>query len=114
MSIDRESLAQYSLFEQTRWRTTVTIEPDHRLALLSKTIPWQELMERAVPILYDEQGISRDTGRPLDLRAHLGASLLQTVHGWTDRWTEEMLRFSIPARIFCGYLSRRGASTTRR
>ena len=109
MSINRETLGQYSLFEQMTWRTTVTLEPDHRLAVLSKSIPWQELMEKAIPVLYDEQGISAHTGRPLDLRAHLGAYILQAVHGWTDRWTEEMLRFYIPARIFCGYLESEGS-----
>lgn len=91
------------------WRTTVTLEPDHRLAVLSKSIPWQGLMEKAIPVLYEDQGISSQTGRPLDLRAHLGAYILQTVHGWTDRWTEEMLRFYIPARIFCGYLESEGS-----
>jgi hypothetical protein len=69
-----------------------------------------ELMEKARPILYDEQGIPWDTGgRKLNLRAHLGAYILQTVHGWTDRWTEEMLRFYFPARIFCGYLESTGS-----
>ena len=64
---------------------------------------------RSFPILYDEQGISADTGRRLDLRAHLGAYILQTTYGWTDRWTEEMLKFYIPARIFCGYLESTGS-----
>ena len=35
--------------------------------------------------------------------------MLQTVHGWTDRWTEEMVRFYFPARIFCGYLESTGS-----
>jgi hypothetical protein len=67
------------------------------------------LIEKAIPILYDEQGISPDAGRTLDLRAHLGAYILQTTYNWTDRWTEEMLRFYIPARIFCGYLDSTGS-----
>jgi hypothetical protein len=67
-------------------------------------------MEKAIPILYDEQGIAWDSGgRKLNLRAHLGAYILQTVHGWTDRWTEEMVRFYFPARIFCGYLDSQGS-----
>jgi hypothetical protein len=47
--------------------------------------------------------VSANIGRILNLQAHLGAYILQTVHGWTDRWTEEMIRFYIPARIFCGF-----------
>ena len=110
MAIKDNSTGQYSLFEIGVWRTTVSIEPTHRLAVLCRSIPWEELMEKAVPILYNEQGIEPDTGgRQLDLRAHLGAYILQSVHGWTDRWTEEMLKFYIPARIFCGYLESEGS-----
>ena len=109
MSVDLRQIGQLSLFEQVAWRTTVQIEPNHRLVILCKSIPWEELMGTAVPILYDEQGVSAGTGRSLDLRAHLGAYILQTTYGWTDRWTEEMLRFYIPARIFCGYLESTGS-----
>lgn len=109
MSVDLRQLGQLSLFEQVAWRTTIQIEPSHRLVTLCKSIPWRELMEKAIPVLYDEQGVSAEMGRPLDLRAHLGAYILQTTYGWTDRWTEEMLRFYIPARIFCGYLESTGS-----
>ena len=110
MAILGNSSGQYSLFEMGVWRTTVSIEPTHRLAVLCLSIGWEELMEKSVPILYDEVGIERESGgRKLDMRAHLGAYILQTVHGWTDRWTEEMLRFYIPARIFCGYLESEGS-----
>ena len=110
MAIDEKSTGQYSLFELGMWRTTVSIEPTHRLAVLCRSIPWEDLIGKAIPILYDEYGIERDTwGRKLDLRAHLGAYILQAVHGWTDRWTEEMLKFYVPARIFCGYLESEGS-----
>jgi hypothetical protein len=90
MSLDLESMGQLSLLGEGRWRSIISVEPDHRLVVLCKSIPWMELMERARPILYDEQGIAWDRGgRKLNLRAHLGAYILQTVHGWTDRWTEE-------------------------
>ena len=103
MSVDIRLIGQMTLFEKTLWRTVVVLEANHRLITLCQSIGWESLMEQAIPILYDEQGISRDAGRLLDLRAHLGAYILQTTYGWTDRWTEEMLRFYIPARIFCGY-----------
>jgi hypothetical protein len=108
MSVDLRQIGQLSLFDHVAWRTTVQIEPGHRLVILCKSIPWETLMEKAVPILYDEQGISADLGRTLNLRAHLGAYILQTTYGWTDRWTQEMLQFYIPARIFCGYLESTG------
>jgi len=109
MSVDLRQMGQLSLFEQVGWRTTVQIDRDHRLIILCKSIAWDSLLHKAIPILYDEQGISADMGRPLDLRAHLGAYILQTTFGWTDRWTAEMLRFYIPARIFCGYLESTGS-----
>ena len=109
MAVNMETLGQISLFECSSWRTIVRIEPDHRLAVLCRSIAWQELMEKAVPILYAEQGISEEAGRALNLRAHLGIYILQTVHGWTDRWSEEMLKFYIPARLFCGFLESEGS-----
>jgi hypothetical protein len=110
MSLDLESMGQLSLLGEGSWRSIISVEPNHRLVILCKSIQWMELMEKARPILYDEQAIPWDTGgRKLNLRAHLGAYILQTVHGWTDRWTEEMLRFYFPARIFCGYLDSTGS-----
>lgn len=109
MAVDMETLGQISLFEYSCWRTTVRIEPDHKLAILCRSLPWEEMMEQVIPILYDEQGISEVKGRPLNLRAHLGAYILQSVHGWTDRWCEEMLKFYIPARLFCGFLESEGS-----
>lgn len=110
MSLDLESMGQLSLLGEGRWRSIISVDPDHRLVVLCKAIPWAELMEKARPILYEEQGIPWDTGgRKLNLQAHLGAYILQTVHGWTDRWTEEMVRFYFPARIFCGYLDSTGS-----
>jgi transposase, IS5 family len=110
MSLDLEAMGQLSLLEEGCWRSIISVELDHRLVILCKSIPWMELMEKSRPILYDEQGIPWDTGgRKLNLRAHLGAYILQSVHGWTDRWTEEMVRFYFPARIFCGYLDSTGS-----
>ena len=109
MAVDKRSQGQLSLFDEVVWRTVVVLEVNHRLVKLCQSIPWDTLMEKAITILYDEQGLSADVGRPLDLRAHLGAYILQTVHGWTDRFTEEMLRFYIPARLFCGYLESQGS-----
>lgn len=104
MSLDMESLGQLSLLEHGPWRTMVSLSPNHRLVILCKAIPWDELIEKSIPILYQEQGVFVDVGRRLNLRAHLGIYMLQSVHGWTDRWSEEMLRFYVPARLFCGLL----------
>ena len=88
MSIDLESQGQMCLLQRTDWRTMITLPHGHRLVTLYEAIPWHELrqikaedlaqrwhalMEKAKPILYDEQGISPHLGRELNLRAHLGA-----------------------------------------
>lgn len=109
MSVDTRVMSQLSLFNNLSWSTTVRIESDHRLMNLDRSMPWESLMEKSIQILYYEQGISPDLGRTLNLRAHLGAYILQTTYGWTDRWTQEMLRFYIPARIFCGYADSTGS-----
>ena len=49
MAIDQKSLGQLSLFEVGMWRTTVSLEPTHRLAVLCRSIPWVELKPRRVP-----------------------------------------------------------------
>ena len=87
----------------------ISIEPNHPLRVLCQAIPWKELMEKCIPILYDDHGICPDIGRELNLRAHLGAYILQTAHNWTDRFTEEMVRYYAAARIFCGYLDSTGS-----
>lgn len=109
MAVDSRSRGQMTLFENTLWRTVVVLEMNHRLVKLCQSIRWDNLMKEAIVILYEEQGISPDLGRSMDLRAHLGAYILQATYGWTDRYTEEMLRFYIPARIFCGFLESEGS-----
>lgn len=109
MSLNLDSYGQMSLLEAGTWRIIMSIEPEHRLRMLCRIIQWEELMEKAIPILYDEHGICSNIGRELNLRAHLGAYILQTVHNWTDRQTEEMIRFYAPARLFCGYMDSTGS-----
>ena len=109
MSIDLDAQGQMCLFQGCDRQTVITLPQGHRLLVLYEAIPWYDLMEKAKPVLYDEQGISPNLGRELNLRAHLGAYILQTVHGWTDRWTEEMLRYYVPARVFCGFLESSGS-----
>jgi hypothetical protein len=109
VAIDLESAGQMCLLKQCSWRTVVSLPSEHRLLTLYNSIPWAGLMKKLKVILYDAQGISPNIGRTLNLQAHLGAYILQTVHGWTDRWTEEMIRFYIPARLFCGFLESTGS-----
>jgi len=109
MAVDLESAGQMCFLNMGSWRTIISLPEGHRLITLYNSIPWSDLMKKAIPILYEEQGISQNTGRVLNLQAHLGAYILQTVYGWTDRWAEEMIRYYIPARIFCGFWESTGS-----
>jgi len=109
MSVDLSAIVQETLFSQSDYRTHINIPKEHPLVVLNQSIAWNDLMEQAVPLLYQNHGISVDVGRRLNLRAHLGAYILQSVHNWTDRWTEEMLKYYMPARIFCGFLESSGS-----
>ena len=93
MSLDMTEITQSTLFSRLDFRTMIHIPKDHPLIVLNQSLPWEELMEEAIPLLYQNHGIAIDIGRRLNLRAHLGAYILQSVHNWTDRWTEEMLKF---------------------
>lgn len=91
----REKLLQ----EETK--RIIEVDKRHPLVIVADIIEWEMLFKELHPILY--RGINRFTGRRLDIHAHCGAYLLQAMYNWTDRFTEEMLKYYAPARIFCGY-----------
>ena len=49
MSLDLESLGQMSLLEVGGWRSIISVEPDHRLVVLCKSIPWIECKSSTCP-----------------------------------------------------------------
>jgi len=73
----------------------------HSLVIGAENIDWHQMFKELEPVIY--KGINKGLGRYLDLRAHCGIYLLQSMHNWTDRFSEEMIRYYAPARIFCGY-----------
>jgi hypothetical protein len=82
-------------------KVKIPVPTDHPLVTASKKIDWEQMFVEIEPIIY--KGINKRLGRKLDLRAHCGMYLLQASFNWTDRFSEEMLRYYAPARIFCGY-----------
>lgn len=79
----------------------IEVNPQHPFVIAAANLDWQGLFEQLEPILYI--GVNKNLGRKLDLRAHSAAFILQASHNWTDRFTEEMLRYYAPARVFAGY-----------
>ena len=62
--------------------------------------PWLEAAE--IVNRYRSEKIDINNGRILNLRAHIGALIAQTMNGWTDRQTEEMVRYHAGVRLLCG------------
>lgn len=99
MSTDMSGILQTSLFSLTPG-VSVTVGPDSQYRILAQVFPWTDGAE--IVNRYRAMKIDIDNGRQLNLRAHIGALIAQTMNGWTDRQTEEMVRYHAGVRILCG------------
>jgi len=99
MSTDLRGIHQSNFFEK-QVMLSVFVSDQSRYRVLSNTLPWPELAEAANQ--YRAQKVSIHNGRALNMRLHLGAHIAQGMNGWTDRQTEEMVRYHAGVRILCG------------
>lgn len=99
MSTRMEGIDQPSLFTHSTLRMDVVVPADNRYRLLCERLPWRELAE--VANTHRAKHVDLHRGRPLDLRLHLGAFIAQSMNAWTDRETEEMVRFHAGVRLLC-------------
>lgn len=79
---------------------SVFISEASRYRVLSNVLPWPELASTANT--FRSEKIDIHNGRRLDLRLHLGAYVAQSMNGWTDRETEEMIKYHAGVRFLCG------------
>jgi transposase, IS5 family len=100
MSTRMDGIHQPSLFSSSTLRMDVIVPADNRYRLLSEKLPWLNLAEAAN--IHRKKHVALNIGRPLDLRLHLGAFIVQSMNRWTDRETEEMVRFHAGVRLLCG------------
>ena len=81
----------------------ITVKHQHPLIRLGNALPWEDLAEI---VLSDLKRTTKKRkwwmGRPLRLRIHLGAYLLQQLYNLTDRQTEYQIKDNAPAQLFCG------------
>jgi len=81
----------------------IKISSNHPLLCLSNALPWEELSELVSP---DLKATTKKgfwwLGRPLRLRIHLGAYILQQLHNKTDRKMEYAIRDNAAYQLFCG------------
>ena len=106
MSTDMSGIFQPSLFSKTTL-ISVPVPEENRYRILSEVLSWTELAE--VANKHRSKKVNIMLGRSLDLRAHLGAYIAQSMNGWTDRETEEMLRYHAGVRILCGLQESNGS-----
>ena len=64
--------------------TVVVLEVNHLLITLCQSIAWEGLMEQAIPILYDEQGISKEAGRYLNSLVMWFHEMAKWIGYWFD------------------------------
>jgi transposase, IS5 family len=95
MSIDISRIT-YPIEDNLKIKIEVPV--NHFLVRLSSVIPWMEFADLAIADLYKDR---KKSGKKLNLRLHIGAYVLQSLLGWTDRELEENLNFYAPARSFC-------------
>ncbi len=72
----------------------IDVDSNHSLLLAAERIDWERMFEELEPIIFN--GINKEIGRRLDIRAHCGIFLLQSDFNWTDRFSEEMMRYHAP------------------
>jgi len=101
MATRMDGLDQASLFSQGKdLRMDVVVPNMSRYRVLAIHLPWRKMGELAN--FWRSKKVDIFVGRPLNLRLHLGALISQSVNGWTDRETEEMVKYHAGVRALCG------------
>lgn len=99
MSTKMDGIYQRSLFEKNVMME-VFVGENSRYKVLNQSLPWVEMA--SVANTYRSKKINIFLGREMNLRLHLGAYVAQSMNGWTDRLTEEMVRYHAGVKILCG------------
>ncbi len=99
MSIDMSGINQSSLFSKSP-QLSVIVGESSKYRILSEELPWGKLAETANE--FRARTINIENGRPLNLRAHLGAYITQSMNNLTDRMTEDQIRYHAGVRLLCG------------
>jgi len=81
-------------------RPVMQIEESHRLVLLCDQLDWTELEEQAEAIR--KKKLKNGAGRPPQLRALMGATVLMATRKMSYREAEDQIRHYAPARYLCG------------
>jgi hypothetical protein len=80
--------------------TTIQVQDDHDLVVLTKQLDWAAMGERAEQIRHRK--LKSAAGRPPHLRQMLGVLVLMAVRKVPYRVAEDLVRYYAPARYLCG------------
>lgn len=81
----------------------VTVTEHHPLLQLAQTLSWKDMADIVLPDLKLTTSKAQWwKGRPLSLRIHLGAYVLQQLFNKTDRQTEYGIKDNAVYQLFCG------------
>lgn len=100
MSTRMDGIEQGSLFAGTPVNVNMAVSEGNRYRVLAANLPWMELAKAANH--FRSQQVDIHNGRPLNLRLHLGALIVQSMNRWTDRETEDMVAHHAGVRLLCG------------
>lgn len=99
MSTIMDGIEQPSLFAGRSLTMDVIVHEENRYRVLAEKLPWKELGE--VANKHRAEKVRIHEGRPLNLRLHLGTMIAQSMNGWTDRATEDMVAHHAGVRLLC-------------
>jgi len=94
----RQRSRQAELFARST-KSTISIDENHRLVVLTHEIDWTELQEIVQAIRMSK--LKSEAGRPPHLRALIGAVVFRATRKMTYRDTEDQIRHYAPARYLC-------------
>jgi len=81
---------------------SIIVAQEHPLIRLANALSWETLAELVMPDLRMTAKKKWWVGRPLSLRVHLGAYVLQQLFNKTDRQTEYGIKDNAGYQLFCG------------
>lgn len=99
MTTKMDDIHQCALFSKVP-TIGVYVPEESKYRVLSECLPWVQLAE--VANRHRSKHVDIHRGAPLNLRLHLGAYIVQTMDGLTDRKTEETVRYHAGVRLLCG------------
>lgn len=99
MTTKMDDIYQCALFSKVP-TIGVYVPKESKYRILSECLPWVTLAE--VANRHRSKHVDIHRGAPLNLRLHLGAYIVQTMDGLTDRKTEETVRYHAGVRLLCG------------